>query len=230
VTTQTEMVAGTRAVPRVNLMPPEIAEAEHFRKLQLAMGAAVLASVVIVGGLYMHSKNGISNAQADLASAQSQNTALQSKLTSLNSVKATYAAVQTKRQLLDQAMGQEIRWSYVLNDLSMEMPSNVWLTGIVASESSAPGIGSSTTASASTTLPGAPTNAIGSIQFSGEALSHDDVAAWLDTLAKEKGLTDPTFSSSTEDAIGTRSVVDWGSSAQVDTDALSNRYIQKAGS
>jgi Tfp pilus assembly protein PilN len=228
VSTQTELVAGTRAVPRVNLMPPEIAEAERFRRLQLAMGAAVLASVVIVGGLYMHSKDGLSNAKADLANAQSQNTALTSKLSSLNSVKATYAAVQTKRQLLDQAMGQEVRWSYVLNDLSMEMPPNVWLTGIAAAESTAPGSSSST--SSASVMPGAPTNTIGSIQFSGVALSHDDVATWLDTLAREKGFTEPTFSNSTESAIGTRSVVNWGTSVQVDTKALSNRYVQKAGS
>ena len=226
--TQTELVAGTRAVPRVNLMPPEIAEAERFRRLQLAMGAAVVASVVIVGGLYMHSKDGISNAKADLANAQSQNTTLTSQLNSLNSVKQTYAAVQTKRQLLDQAMGQEVRWSYVLNDLSMEMPSNVWLTGMVAAETTAPG--STSSSASSTAMPGAPTNSIGSIQFSGVALSHDDVAAWLDTLAREKGLNAATFSSSTENAIGTRSVVDWESTAQVDTKALSNRYVQKAGS
>jgi Tfp pilus assembly protein PilN len=227
VSTQTELVAGTREVPRVNLMPPEIAEAEHFRRLQLAMGAAVLASVVIVGGLYMHSKDGLSTAKADLANSQSQNTALTSKLNSLNSVKATYAAVQTKRQLLDQAMGQEIRWSYILNDLSMEMPANVWLTSMSASESTAPGTAATTTATA---MPGAPTDAIGAIQFSGIAGSHDDVATWLETLAREKGFAAPTFSNSTEIAIGSRGAVSWNTSAQVSPKALSNRYVQKAGS
>jgi Tfp pilus assembly protein PilN len=226
VSTQTEQVAGVAAMPRVNLMPPEIADAERFRRLQLAMGAAVVAAVAVVGLLYVHAKSGISDAQADVTAAQTQQAALQHKLNGLASVKQTFAEVQTKQQLLQQAMGQEIRWSYMLNDLSIRIPSNVWLTGIQASES-IPGI---TDASTVTALPGATVTPIGNMAFSGYGMQHDDVAKWLDSLAKEKGLTQPTFSSSTEVAIGQRGVVQFNSSAVIDNKALSNRYIQKAGS
>jgi Tfp pilus assembly protein PilN len=226
VTTQTEQVAGVAAMPRVNLMPPEIADAERFRRLQLAMGAAVLASFVVVGALYVHAKSGISSAQAEVTTAQTQQTALQSKLNGLASVKQTFAEVQNKQQLLQQAMGQEIRWSYMLNDLSIRIPSNVWLTGMQASEN-IPGV---TNAPATAPLPGSTTTALGTVAFSGYGMTHDDVAKWLDSLSREKGFTQPTFSSSTEVAIGSRDVVQMNSSVVIDNSALSNRYIQKAGS
>jgi Tfp pilus assembly protein PilN len=227
VTTQTEQTAGVAVMPRVNLMPPEIADAERFRRLQLAMGGAVVLAAVVVGALYMHAKSGISAAQQQVNTAQSQNAALQSKLNSLSAVKTTFAEVQTKQQLLQQAMGQEIRWSYMLNDLSLRIPSNVWLTGMSATETT---VGANATTPVPSTVPGGPVSDIGTISFSGVGFQHDDVATWLDALAKERGFTQPTFSSSAETAIGGRGVVDFSTTAVIDVKALSNRYIQKAGS
>jgi Tfp pilus assembly protein PilN len=230
VTTQTVQTAGIATLPRVNLMPPEIAEALRFRRLQLAMGGAVLVAAVAVAGLYMHAKSGISGAQSQLTTAQGQQTALQTKLNGLASVKSTFADVQSKQQLLQQAMGQEIRWSYMLNDLSFRIPSDVWLTSVQASEDTV-GVGDPTQAAATTTpVPGAVTTSLGSVVFSGIAFKHDDVATWLDALAKEKGFIQPTFTSSTEEAIGTRGVVGFNTSVQLTSHALSNRYTTKAGS
>jgi Tfp pilus assembly protein PilN len=225
VSTQTVQTAGVAVSPRVNLMPPEIEEAQRFRRLQLAMGGAVVLSAVVVGLLYQHAKSGISSAQSQVTAAQQQHDSLQGKLASLSNVSQTYQAVQAKQELLQQAMGQEIRWSYMLNDLTFRIPSNVWLTSIQATETAAD---PAAAASAATTLGAAPTN-VGTIAFSGVAFKHDDVATWLDSLAKERGFTDPSFSNSTEDVIGTRPVVRFGSSADLSANALSNRYANKAG-
>jgi Tfp pilus assembly protein PilN len=222
VTTQTVQTAGVAAMPRVNLMPPEIAEAERFRRLQLCMGGAVVFSAVLVGVLYQHAKSGISSAQSELTGAQTQQSALQSKLSGLSTVSQTYASVQAKQALLQQAMGNEIRWSYVLNDLSFRIPSNVWLTAMQATETAAD-------PTASTLVSQTP-GSLGSIAFNVVGLKHDDVATWLDTLAKEKGFSNPTFSSSNENQIGSRKVFDATTSADVTSDALSNRYVAKAGS
>jgi Tfp pilus assembly protein PilN len=227
VSTQTELATGVAAMPRVNLMPPEIAEAERFRRLQVAMGCAVVASAAVVGVLYMHAKSGISSAQTEVNTAQAQQAALNAKLNSLASVKQTFAEVQNKQALLQQAMGQEIRWSYMLNDLSFRIPSDVWLGAMQASETTTLG---GSTGNPVATMPGSTAAAIGSVSFSGYGMKQDDVATWLDSLSKEKGFADPTFSSSTETAIGSTSVVSFQSSVVLDTSALSNRFVQKAGS
>ena len=71
---------------------------------------------------------------------------------------------------------------------------------------------------------------IGTIAFPAVGLKHDDVASWLDSIAKERGFAQPTFSSSTEVAIGTRDGRGLGRHAAINPKALSNRFIQKAGS
>jgi Tfp pilus assembly protein PilN len=72
---------------------------------------------------------------------------------------------------------------------------------------------------------------IGSVTFEGMGSSHNDVAAWLDRLAKQKGLTQPYFTNSTKQLIGAESAVTFSSQATVTEEALSGRYTQqKAGS
>jgi Tfp pilus assembly protein PilN len=215
-------------LPRVNLMPPEIEAAAKFRRFQLVMGAALAGAVVIVGGLYMHGKSAVSDAQSQLDAAQAQHTVLQSKLASLSSVQDVYTQVASKQAMLQSAMAGEIRWSYYLNDLSLKMPDNVWLTSVAATESASPGA-SSTAASAANATSVVPTG-IGTITFAGTAFSHDDVATWLDVLAREKGYLDPYFSNSTETKIGERKVVNFSSSVVLSDAAKSGRYATPAGS
>jgi Tfp pilus assembly protein PilN len=225
VTTETIQSAGPVALPRVNLIPPEIAEAERLHTMQRVMALAVIVAVLLVGFLYWHAKKGMTTAQNSLQAAKAQNAALETKYTALNYVQTDFNAAQAKQDMLDQAMSQEIRWSFVLQDLTTRIPNDVWLTGLSAAETTAPG----STATPATPTPGSPTG-IGTVTFSGTAFSHDDVANWLEALAKIKGFAAPSFSSSTKASIGTRVFVNFGTQATVTEAALSNRYTAKAGS
>jgi hypothetical protein len=71
---------------------------------------------------------------------------------------------------------------------------------------------------------------IGTVSFKGKAISHNDVAAWLDSLAKQKGYAQPYFTDSTKEKIGAVNVVRFDSKVSITEDALSKRYTQKAGS
>jgi Tfp pilus assembly protein PilN len=225
VTTQTVQSASPVVMPQVNLMPPEIAQAERLHQLQRAMVGAVLVSAVAVGGLYWHTKQGVGSAQNELTASQAQNTSLQAKYNRLNDVQDVFKQVQAKQQLVQQAMGSEVRWSFILNDLTTSVPDNVWLTGFTAQETAVPGSIAPPTVGAD-----GSTSGIGSITVTGVAFRHDDVANWLDAMSKVNGFTDPSFQSSTKGVIGTRIVADFGSSIVVSQDALSNRYTPKAGS
>ncbi|HVW79671.1 MAG TPA: PilN domain-containing protein [Mycobacteriales bacterium] len=205
----------TAAAPRVNLMPPEIAESERLRQIQLACGGAVVLAIIVVVLLYLHEHSRVSSAQSQLAQAQAQQTSLQEKLTSLSSVQQTYAEVQARQALLSEAMGNEIRWSYILNDLSLQMPSNVALTSFSAAESLTPGQAPTIST---------PPSSIGTINFNGVALTRDDVATWLDMLATEHGFTDPVFTSAAEGAIAGRGYNTFTTSVTLTPDALSGAY------
>lgn len=203
--------------PHVNLMPREIAEAAKFRRFQFAMGATLLGAVVAVAGLTYQAHHGVAAAKQQLATSTTQHAQLQQQLASLQSVQDVYDQYTAKQAILQQAMGDEIRWSFYLEDLSLKVPSNVWLTNVSATETTS---GASASASAA---PGT-TAGIGSITFTGVAFSHDDVATWLDVLAKEKGYTSAYFTNSAEGLIGSRKIVNFTSSVVLTPSAESGRY------
>jgi Tfp pilus assembly protein PilN len=222
VPTQSVGTAKTGTLAIVNLLPPEIYEAARFRRLQFALAGVGVGAVAIVGGLTYQAHHSVSAANAQLAAANAQKTSLQSQQNNLQSVRDVYNQVAAKKAMLSRAMGNEVRWSGYLTDLSLRIPANVWLTNVSATESVPGATGSVPVATNASPL---LSSGIGTVQFSGVAFSHDDVATWLDALAKEKGFTNVYFSSSTKGTIGPRQVVNFVSQVSLSPAALSGRYL-----
>ncbi|MEX2289867.1 MAG: PilN domain-containing protein [Mycobacteriales bacterium] len=208
---------GHVVLPKVNLLPPEIAEQARFRRIQLGLGAGVLAAVGAVALLYVGATGSLSDADAELATATATGTQLQAEKGKYADVTAVYARAAAAEAMLTQAMGEEVRYSQFLNDLSLSVPENVWVKNISFAQAAVPpALGS--------TEPG-----IGTVTFTGVGFKHDDVAVWLESLAKQKGYANPYFSNSTEALIGTRKTVNFTSTVTLTTDALSKRYTAPAG-
>lgn len=208
-------------LPRVNLLPPEIAQARQLRLVKGGMGVAVAAAAGVVALLALAAAGGVTDAQAELDSATTAQVQVQRQVGELANVRAVYADVAARETLLTRAMGPEVRWSRYLTDLSLTIPSTVWVTDVsIVQNVDGPSAG----ATSSLLDPG-----IGSVTFTGTALAHDDVASFLDALAGQQGYAFPYFSSSTEKYIGDTSVVDFTSTVSVTPDARSGRYSNPAG-
>lgn len=209
---------GSLAVmPGVNLMPPEIAERAALQQVKLACVAAVVLSALAVGGLYSQAHSGVTSAQKDLTTAQQQQADVQRKVTQLQPVAAAYAQVTAAKAEVAEALGGEIQWSHKLDDLSLSIPANVWLTNMsVATGGSANGALAST--------------GIDTITFQGVASSRDDVAGWLESLVAEKGYANPYVSVTQETVTGSKVLVTFTSTVTVTADALSGRYTSTSGS
>jgi Tfp pilus assembly protein PilN len=209
--------AGHPALPRVNLLPPEIGEAVRFRRIQLGLGGGLLAALGTVTLLYVLAVGSVSDATVELDSATATGSQLQAENAKYAEVTAVYAAAAAAEAMLTQAMGEEIRYSEFLNDLSLTVPEKVWLKNVTfAQVATPPALGS--------TEPG-----LGTVTFTGVGYSHNDVAVWLESLAKQQGYKDPYFSASTEVLIGKRKAVDFSSSVALTPDALSKQYTAPAG-
>jgi|KBSSwiStaDraftv2_1062776.scaffolds.fasta_scaffold166362_3 Tfp pilus assembly protein PilN len=218
--TQTTTLLAT--LPRVNLLPPEIEQARRFRHVQAGLGGAVVASLVVAAALFVAASAQVGKAQDDLDANKAQATQLQAKVAEYAEVPLVYGQVEAAHAQLGQAMGQEVRWSYFLNDLSLKIPRHVWLDSMIVSSAAA-------NATAPVTGQYAAVG-IGTVLFEGHAYSHNDVAAWLNSLAKQKGYTQPYFSDSTVAALGSNNhAVRFTSQVTVTDDALSGRYTEKAG-
>jgi Tfp pilus assembly protein PilN len=208
---------GHPPLPRVNLLPPEIGEAVRFRRIQLGLGGGVLAALGTVVLLYVLAAGSVSDANAQLSASTATSSQLQAENAKYAEVTAVYASAAAAEAMLTQAMGEEVRYSEFLSDLSLTVPDKVWLKAVTFTQvATPPGVGS--------TEPG-----IGTVSFSGVGYRHDDVAVWLESLAKQRGYKDPYFSSSTEVLVADRKAVDFASSVVLTSDALSKQYTAPAG-
>lgn len=214
--------ASLSLLPRVNLLPPEIAEKAAFRRVQIGLGSAVLAAIGVVGVLYMSAASSVDSAQGQLDSASSTHSQLQTETSKYAAVTGVYAQAAAAQAMLTQAMGDEVRYSQLLNDLSLSVPAKVWVKNIAFIQTVA---GAPAAAAAGAAAPAG----IGTFTATGVGFSHDDVAVWLESIAGQKTYTNPYFSNSTEALLGTRKVVNFTSTASITSTALSNIYTKPAG-
>ena len=117
-------------------------------------------------------------------------------------------------------MGNEVRWSFFLNDLALTMPAGVSLTSL---DASVLGPGQAT----ETTGDGQVGNKAGSMSVAARALTFNGMANWLDSLAKMDTVADPYVSGlAVADEEGTE-VVGFDSPADITAETLSGRYTQE---
>jgi len=192
-------------VVRVNLVPPEYARAARLRRLQLGIGAAVLASAAVVGLLYAQQLRAAGAAQQAFAAAQQDQTRLSSEQARLGNVDQLFAKVDAAEAMLGAASGGRINWSTYLGDLQLQTPDHVWLSSLQLSSAAAAGA------------------KVGSVTISGTAYTHDDVAGWLERLAKLHAVDGAYLTSSVESQLGSGTkvpVVTWTTTGSITSGAL----------
>jgi Tfp pilus assembly protein PilN len=216
-------------VPRVNLLPPEIADAARFRRLQFQLGGVVLASVGVVGLLFVVASGQVAGAQEGLDQATADTALVQQQVVQLAEVPKVYGQVAAAETQLSTAMGPEVRWSNYLTDLSLTVPADIGLTSLTIKQAAEPAAGAQPNpANSAASVLGTP--GIATLSFEGQAVDQDDVAAFLDALAKQKYTVDPYFTNATrsDDSNSGQEVVAFSATATVDEAARSGRYT-KAG-
>lgn len=212
-----QAVAGEHLrLPRVNLLPPELGERQRFRRLQVGLGGGLLVTVGAVALLFASAAASVAEAEADLQSAAGRGQGLRAQTAALAEVDKTYRRAAAAQDLLVQAMGEEVRFSGLLDDLTTTVPKDVWLKSASFTQSTAAaGEGTGT--------------GIGTVTFTGVGFEHDDVAEWLESLSSQPGYSDPWFSEANAGWLGPRRTVSFTSTVTLTPDALSGRYSAAAG-
>lgn len=217
VTSEDLLVSGRAVLPRVNLLPPEILVRRFVRRVQYGLAGAGLTSVALLGLLYVGAVNNANDADAELREVTAAGQVTQAEQAKYADAAAVYARAEAADLMLTQAMSEEVRYSTHLEQLARTVPDKVWLKNVAFTQTPpAPTVGDAT--------PG-----IGSVTFTGVGYKHDDVATWLETLAKHKGYAKPYLTSSTEALIGERVTVDFVTNVVLTPDSLSRRYTAPIG-
>ena len=203
-------------LPKVNLLPPEIGERARLRRIQLSLAGGVLATAGVVAVLYASAASTLSDAEERLAEVTGTAASLQAETRTLSHVDDVYAQAAAARELLATAMGEEVRFSQFLDDLSKAVPEHVWLRNVTFTQSA--------TATTETGAAG-----IGTVTFTGVGFRHDDVATWLESLAAQQGFANPYITAATTERVGDRTTVAFTSNVTLTADALSGRYTGRDG-
>ncbi|GAB4067624.1 hypothetical protein GCM10028777_24180 [Angustibacter speluncae] len=208
------------AVPRVNLLPPEILAERRLRRTQLGLAAVVLAVTGLVAGGFVLSAASVAQAEDALADEQSVTNDLLAEQAKYSEVPKVIAEVEAAQAGRETAMSSDVLWFDYLSHLSASYPENVWVKDLTVTAAPA-------SATAVPDPTGLVTPGIATISVSGTARSHDDVAAWLDVLDATPGFADATYSVAARNDIETTALVDFSSTVTVTEDALSHRFESK---
>lgn len=224
------------AYPRVNLMPEAVAAEARVHRAKMSMVAAVVASVVAVGALYFMAYGSVNGAQDQLDAATAQSATLNAELTKYADVPKVQAQLASTRTQVSQALGADVRWSFLLNNLSLTMPPGASLVSFQGTiKQTVAGAAAATTPTGDNAFVSVLGHqGIGSVSYSGEALGYPQVAAFLDSQAKQNSLMDSYVNSVTVNTetsgAGAGEGVTFKSVATITDKALSHRYDLKAGS
>jgi len=226
----TTVIAPTRhgVLPRVNLLPPEIAQRARFDRQRYALVGALALTVVGMVGAYVVASQSAGRAEADLGTVRADGLAITQETAQYADIPRVEAQTRAAESQLQIAMGQEVRWSYFLNDVSVLMPSNVWLTNLTMTQplAAAPGVAA---------VPLDPavgryaTPGIAALTYAGTARTYADVATWLESQELIAHSDAPYLTTSADAKIGAVDVVGFTTTATVDSSALSGRYDTPAG-
>jgi Tfp pilus assembly protein PilN len=228
--------------PRINLLPGALLERRAVKRQRAVLALAAGGLLAALAAAYVGQASHAARARQDAVTAQATVTRLTGDKAKLQPWAQLKDQVTALEQLRASVYQHEVRLSGVLQDLSMIVPDNVYLTQMsatiaptVSSTGTAAAPAAGTRAAAGTTPPGAPGagSPLGTISFAGTALAHVDVATFvrtLDSTIKKNGqpvYINPYFTSSQKQAGGSRPTVSFTATADLGPAAVSGRFQQR---
>jgi hypothetical protein len=109
---------------RVNLLPREDRAAKAARRTTNLTVLGVALFALLLGGLYLMKLNEIAQAEADQETVQADVSRLQAEVASLEQFRQLADELEARNALLASAMGREISFARVMNDMSLAFPAN----------------------------------------------------------------------------------------------------------
>lgn len=209
-------------VPKVNLLPPEIAEGRRLGRLKKMLGAGLVVVAAGCVGAAAWAQSGVSAAQADLDAAHGRGAVLQREQAKYAQVPRVLGLIDDAAAARERAMADDVLWYGFLSDLSLTTPKGVSLQTLELTLDDGAAAGSTDALTPA---------GLGHVTFSGKAQHFPDVASWLEAVGSVHGLDGSTLQTATRGSGGGTSssnAITFTSTIQVTSKALTHRYDRKA--
>lgn len=169
---------------QVNLLPPDILQAQRYRRLTSGVVVAGLVLVAAVFGFYLLKTNELSSVNDEIAAQEATNASIQASIAEKQKYADLQAEAQAQQQLLSAAYAGEVSFSALLMDFSRVIPSDAYVNSLAIQADQA-----AVETEGATTL-----GLIGGITGSGQAVSIDTLSVFLTRLEQVKGWVNPWMS------------------------------------
>jgi Tfp pilus assembly protein PilN len=171
-------------VSQVNLLPPDILQAQRYRRTTSLVILGGIVLLVLIFGFYLLQANRLGGVNDEIAAQNANNASIQASIAEKQKFADLQARAQAKQQLLASAYAGETSFSALLMDFSRVIPSDAFV------ESLALQVSEPTTEPAE----GVVASLIGTITGSGTAKTVDSLSVFLTRLEQVKGWVNPWMS------------------------------------
>ena len=168
---------------QVNLLPPDILQAQRYRRLTSGVVVGGVVLVAAVFGYYLLQSNELSSVNDEIAAQEATNASIQGSIAEKQKYADLQAEAQAQQQLLSAAYAGEVSFSALLMDFSRVIPSDAYVNSLAIQADQAAG-----------GAEGATPGLIGGITGSGQAVSIDTLSVFLTRLEQVKGWVNPWMS------------------------------------
>jgi len=184
----------TAGFPVANLIPASVTgQRKVARARMMAMGGVAVA-LLGVGGLCVLSSAQASDAEQQLAAAQTQGAQLLSQQAKFAEIPRVAGQVTSAKDDLGTALQGEVTWSTVLTTIQTSAPKGVTIQRVTGTLPSQVAPGTAPAAGAAGQVA-----SIGQVTIAGTAASFPEVSAWLKSLGKVSSFESPTLTRSARD-------------------------------
>ena len=208
---------------RIELLPDSYRAQRRQRRAVAGVVVAGLVVLVLLLAYWLTLGTQIASSENELAQVRTRNSALESEIAPLQQFSALEAEANAKEGALATVMEGDVDWPSVLAEIAMNLPSEIWLTNLVASAGQTEGATAVGTESAPVRIN--DEQPFGRIAFTGRSLSMPGVSRWLVRLGSAPEFEALWLNSATESEIEEGVVVvDFDSTLELDDEAGSRRF------
>lgn len=118
----------------INLLPPEIAEKRKTERRRTLMGLTGFAVACVVLAVFFIIRIQVAGVSSQVESAKQKSQRLTNAKAQLQQFADRKTELQGKQKTAADVIAERVIWSKLLNEISMVIPSDVWLSDILGDE------------------------------------------------------------------------------------------------
>ena len=119
---------------RVNLLPPEILERRQAERRIVWVVVAAIAIAVLLAGVWGVANYRLQNKKDELAAIQQEAQAIQAQADQLAIFETRASELEERRATVQAALGGRIDWAKLLDEVSLVLPSDLWVQTMAVDE------------------------------------------------------------------------------------------------